>query len=220
MKDLSRLNIPQKPKDSLGQTQKPITSNTRRKKIIVLAIVSLLSIAVASKIINKHLKKQKNQEETQIETNTTVQQKQKDTNEQVDSKRKTNLKNDNNDMVFTFYDNLKNESVVIDAKPQAQRAQYNYTYVYQIASFRNMNETTYYVKKMKEAGLEPKFEHVGNWIRMYIGPYNSTRAMAPDIIKLQRIGLNGGFTREISKTKIELKEDDSNKSKETTKEPS
>ncbi|QIV96333.1 sporulation related protein [Allofrancisella inopinata] len=215
MKDLSRLNIPKKPKDSSEQTQKPITSNTRRKKIIILFIVGLLSIAVASKIINKHLKKQKAQEKVQIETNN-ISNMEKSSSKQTDSKQKTDSKDNDNKMVFTFYDNLKNESVIVDAKPQAQRAQYKYTYVYQIASFRNMNETTYYVKRIKEAGLEPKFEHVGNWIRMYIGPYDSTRAMAPDIIKLQRIGLNGGFTREISKTKIEPKEDNDSKPKETT----
>ncbi|QIV94220.1 SPOR domain-containing protein [Allofrancisella frigidaquae] len=213
MKDLSRLNIPKKPKDSSEQTQKPITSNTRRKKIIVLFIVGLLSIAVASKIINKHLKKQKAQEKVQIETNNNTSTMEKSSSKQADSKQKNHSKDNDNKMVFTFYDNLKNESVIVDAKPQAQRAQYKYTYVYQIASFRNMNETTYYVSKIKEAGLEPKFEYVGNWIRMYIGPYDSTRAMAPDIIKLQRIGLNGGFTREISKTKIEPTEDNNNKSK-------
>ena len=108
-------------------------------------------------------------------------------------------------MVFTFYDNLKNESVEVDAAPSAQRAQYKYSYIYQIASFRNMNEASYYVKKMKAQGLDPQFKQVGSWIRMYIGPYDSTRAIAPDIIKLQRMGLNGGFTREISRTKIEPK---------------
>ena len=109
-------------------------------------------------------------------------------------------------MVFTFYDHLKNESVEVDTAPSAQRAQYKYSYIYQIASFRNMNETSYYVKKMKAQGLEPQFKQVGSWIRMYIGPYDNTRAIAPDVIKLQKMGLNGGFTREISRTKIEPKD--------------
>lgn len=118
-------------------------------------------------------------------------------------------------MVFTFYNSLKHDSVEVDVQPDAQRAQYKYTYIYQIASFRNMDEASWYVKKMKEDGLNPQFQRVGNWIRMYIGPYDSKRAMAPDIIKLQRIGLNGGFPREISRTKIEptdTKKDSKNES--------
>ncbi|AHH46153.1 cell division protein [Francisella tularensis subsp. holarctica PHIT-FT049] len=214
MKDLSRLDIPKKTaKDNSQEPQQP--KNTKKKKILITIVVCLLVVAVASKLVNKHLKKIKaEQEKAKIELQAEKNQKSKTldnkqsseaTNHQTaDLSSKDNPSNDK--MVFTFYNNLKHDSVEVDVVPEAQRAQYKYTYIYQIASFRNMDETSWYVKKMKEAGLNPQFERAGNWIRMYIGPYDSKRAMAPDIIKLQRIGLNGGFPREVSRTKIEPKD--------------
>ena len=113
-----------------------------------------------------------------------------------------NIKNKTQDkMTFTFYERLKKDSVKIDIESNDNK-KFEYTYIYQIASFRSMKEAEWYVKKMKEYKLIPKFEQVGDWIRMYIGPYKSKRSIAPDIIKLQKIGLNGGFIKEISKTKI------------------
>lgn len=211
MKDLSKLEFPKKPKQE-AQREPEVPKANKKKKILIIAIVCLLSIAVASKLINKHLKKIKIEEKkAQIEKQAEQSKANKDKQSIESSQEKTSnaespdftKKTPNGKMVFTFYDNLKHDSVKVDVEPQAQRAQYKYTYIYQIASFRNMNETSWYVKKMKEDGLNPQFKRVGNWIRMYIGPYDSKRAMAPDIIKLQRLGLNGGFPREVSRTKIE-----------------
>ncbi|MBK2356914.1 SPOR domain-containing protein [Francisella hispaniensis] len=219
MKDLSRLDIPKKTaKDSLQEPQKP--KNSKKKKILIALIVCLLVVAVVSKLINKHLKKIKaEQEKAKIElqaekTQISKSPDNKKNNQTADLSTKENTSNDK--MVFTFYNNLKHDSVEVDVVPEAQRAQYKYTYIYQIASFRNMDETTWYVKKMKEDGLNPQFERVGNWIRMYIGPYDSKRAMAPDIIKLQRIGLNGGFPREMSRTKIEPKDTNKDSNSKTS----
>ncbi len=208
MKDLSKFNIPKKKTENNKETEKPQQPvNNKKKKLVIIAIVCLLSIAVGSKLINKHLKKKKAQEQALLaespanKKETALESKETTTQQKSDENAKSNSKK----MVFTFYDNLKNESVEVDAAPATQRAQYTYQYIYQVASFRNMNETSYYVKKMKSKGLEPKFKQVGGWIRMYIGPYDSSRAIAPDIIKLQRMGLNGGFTREISRTKDRTK---------------
>lgn len=213
MKDLSKLDAPKKPKNTVQQEpEKP--KATKKKKLLIVAVVCLLGVAVASKMINKHLKKIKAEEQKAKAELQAQQQEAKDatkntdkdsTSEKQNSDQKPDFteKTKSDKMVFTFYDNLKHDSVEVDVEPQATRAQYKYTYIYQIASFRNMNETSWYVRKMKEDGLNPQFKKVGSWIRMYIGPYDSKRAMAPDIIKLQRIGLNGGFPREISKTKID-----------------
>lgn len=220
MKDLSRLNIPKKT-DNKVQPEPEKPKATKKKKIVVIAVVCLLCIAVASKFINKHLKKvkaeeQKAQQELQVKNEDTAPVK-SDNKEGTTSAKETatppeqataaKKKKSNDKMVFTFYNNLKHNSVDVDVEPQAARTQYKYTYIYQIASFRNMDETNWYVKKMKEDGLNPQFKKVGNWVRMYIGPYDSKRAMAPDIIKLQRIGLNGGFPREISRTEIKPTDD-------------
>ncbi|MEY8765737.1 MULTISPECIES: SPOR domain-containing protein [Francisella] len=234
MKDLSRLDIPKKPtKENNKEPQKP--SSSKRKKIVIIAVVCLLVIAVASKLINKHLKKVKAEEE-KAKVELQVDQNSDSIKEQDSTEDNTKTNSTNSDqkpdftesgsggkMVFTFYNSLKHDSVEVDVQPDAQRAQYKYKYIYQIASFRNMDETSWYVKKMKEDGLNPQFQRVGSWIRMYIGPYDSKRAMAPDIIKLQRIGLNGGFPREISRTKIEPKDaqkDSKNKSSDNSEESS
>ena len=215
MKDLSKFNIPKKNTENAKEAEKPQEQiNTRKKKLVIIAIVCLLTVAIGSKLVNKHLKKKKAQEQALLAESPANK---KET--AIKQKSKEDAKSNSKKMVFTFYDNLKNESVEVDAAPSAQRAQYKYSYIYQIASFRNMNEASYYFKKMKAQGLEPQFKQVGSWIRMYIGPYDSTRAIAPDIIKLQRMGLNGGFTREISRTKIEPKDTikkDSIKDKEIT----
>lgn len=188
-------------------------------------------IAVASKLVNKHLKKVKAEEEKakaelQVDqsNNSAETQDNKDDSTQTDatnSDQKPDFSENGSGgkMVFTFYNSLKHDSVEVDVQPDAQRAQYKYTYIYQIASFRNMDEASWYVKKMKEDGLNPQFQRVGNWIRMYIGPYDSKRAMAPDIIKLQRIGLNGGFPREISRTKIEPTDTKKDSKNESTNDP-
>lgn len=205
MKDLSRFDLPPK-KPEAKEDVKKTSPNSKKRKVVIIAIVCLLAIAVGSKLVNKHLKKLKAQEKALAEETSSATEVKKETQKAgqkptfADDKKK-------NKMTFTFYDSLKNEQVEVDAFPQAQRTQYKYTYIYQVASFRNMNETTYYAKKMKAAGLEPQYKRVGSWIRMYIGPYDSKRAIAPDIIKLQRIGLNGGFTREVSRTKIEPKKE-------------
>ncbi|MGQ4006507.1 SPOR domain-containing protein [Francisellaceae bacterium CB300] len=208
MKDLSKFNIPKKNLENAKEAEKkqqPV--NTKKKKLVIIAIVCLLTVAVGSKLINKHLKKKKAQEQALLAESPANKKETTDSKETVTKQKpKEDAKSDSKKMVFTFYDHLKNESVEVDAVPSAERAQYKYSYIYQIASFRNMNEASYYVKKMKAQGLEPQFKQVGSWIRMYIGPYDSTRAIAPDIIKLQRMGLNGGFTREISRTKIEPKD--------------
>ena len=213
MKDLSKLDIPKKQKNNVQQEPEKPKLN-KKKKLLVVAVVCLLSVAVASKLINKHLKKIKAEEKAKIEQQVDKKET-KDTSKDTEQDQKANSdqKPDFSEdtpsgkMVFTFYDNLKHDSVSVNVEPETKRAQYKYTYIYQVASFRHMNETSWYVKKMKENGLDPKFKRVGNWIRMYIGPYDSKRAMAPDIIKLQRIGLNGGFPREVSRTKIEPKDD-------------
>ncbi len=205
MKDLSKFNIPKKNTENAKEAEKPQEQiNTRKKKLVIIAIVCLLTVAIGSKLVNKHLKKKKAQEQAllaEIPAND-----KEVVNTKTTTKKNTNAKSDSKKMVFTFYDHLKNESVEVDTTPSAQRAQYKYSYIYQIASFRNMNEINYYVKKMKAEGLEPQFKQVGSWIRMYIGPYDSTRAIAPDVIKLQKMGLNDGFPREISRTKIEPKD--------------
>ena len=206
MKDLSKFDIPKKSTKNNKEVEKPQQINTKKKKLVIIAIVCLLTIAVGSKLINKHLKKKKAQEQALLAESPTNKKETSDNKTTTKQKPKANAESDSKKMVFTFYDHLKNESVEIDASPSAQRDQYKYSYIYQIASFRNMNETGYYVKKMKAQGLEPQFKQVGSWIRMFIGPYDNTRAIAPDIIKLQRMGLNGGFTREISRTKIKPKD--------------
>ncbi|GMN89648.1 SPOR domain-containing protein [Francisella sciaenopsi] len=231
MKDLSRLDIPKKStKENPQELQKPKGPSSKKKKIVIAAVVCLLVIAVASKLINKHLKKvkaekEKAKAELQVDqsNNSTEAQDNNDTTQtdatNSDQNPDFSKKNNNDKMVFTFYNSLKHDSVEVDVQPDAQRAQYKYTYIYQIASFRNMDETSWYVKKMKEDGLNPQFQRVGNWIRMYIGPYDSKRAMAPDIIKLQRIGLNGGFPREISRTKIEPTDTKKDSKNESTSNP-
>jgi len=223
MKDLSKLDTKKKiPQEVQEEPQK--TKPSKRKKLLIVAVVCLLGIAVASKIVNKHLKKIKAEErkaKAEIQAKVAPKDEESSTPKQ-NNDQKPNFTEDtpSGKMIFTFYDNLKNDSVEVDVEPQAARAQYKYTFIYQVASFRNMNETSWYVKKMKEDGLNPQFKQVGNWIRMYIGPYDSKRAMAPDIIKLQRLGLNGGFAREISRTKIEPKDDKGkDKNKESKKNP-
>ncbi|QIW10599.1 SPOR domain-containing protein [Francisella sp. LA112445] len=220
MKDLSKLDIPKKQKNEVPQEPEKPKLN-KKKKLVIIAVVCLLCIAVASKLINKHFKKLKAEEKAKIEQladKSETKKTSKDTNpdKKADSDKKKGFSENtpSGKMVFTFYDNLKHDSVNVNVEPEAKRAQYKYTYIYQVASFRNMDETSWYVSKMKKVGLNPQFKRVGNWIRMYIGPYDSQRAMAPDIIKLQRIGLNGGFPREVSRTKIEPKDDkkDSNTS--------
>ena len=207
MKDLSKFNIPKKNAEAAREEQKSQQQgSTRKKKLVVITIVCLLSIAVGSKLVNKHLKKKKAQEQALLAKSPTNEKNAVNTEVSADKKTKANAKSDSKKMIFTFYDHLKNESVEVDTSPSAQREQYNYQYIYQIASFRNMNEARYYVNKMKAEGLVPQFKQVGSWIRMYIGPYDNTRAIAPDIIKLQKMGLNGGFSREISRTKIEPKD--------------
>ena len=217
MKDLSKLEIltkkPEFDENNPEKSKKP-TSN-KKKKIIIIAIVCLLGIAVCSKLINKHLKKERAQAEQQASSNKSTSSKQ--TNSQklppstTDNKPQQNSelskKAPKHKMVFTFYNSLKHDNVIVNTTKEKQRAKYKYTYIYQIASFRNMDETKYYVEKIEKIGLKPKFKQVGDWIRMYIGPYNNTRAVETDVIKLQRIGLNGGFTRVNSKTKIEPKKD-------------
>jgi cell division protein FtsN len=214
MKDLSKFDTPKKTKiNTPVEPEKPKTN--KKKKLIIIAIVCLLSIAVVSKLINKHLKKIKAQEqkaqaelqaETSKPTNTDADKNIKSVQKDAEQKPDFSEKTPSGKMIFTFYDNLKHDSVEVNVEPQAERAQYKYTYIYQVASFRNMDETKYYTKKLEQVGLKPEFKRVGDWIRMYIGPYDSKRAIAPDVIKLQRIGLNGGFPREVSRTKIQPKE--------------
>ncbi|WP_150466979.1 SPOR domain-containing protein [Francisella sp. SYW-9] len=211
MKDLSKLDIPKKQKSEVPQEPKKTKLN-KKKKLLIIGVVCLLCIAVASKLINKHLKKIRAEEKAKIELQTDKNKtatKDSKPDKKTNSDQKPNFSENtpSGKMVFTFYDNLKHDSVSVNVEPEAKRAQYKYTYIYQVASFRNMDETSWYVSKMKKVGLNPQFKRVGNWVRMYIGPYDSKRAMAPDIIKLQRIGLNGGFPREISRTKIEPKDD-------------
>lgn len=214
MKDLSKFDAPKKNTANTQETKEPQqTTNPKKKKIIVITIIALLAIAVGSKLINKHLKK-KSQEQALLAKSPANKKDIAENEATKDKKTKEKEKPTSNKMIFTFYDHLKNESVEVDASPSAQRDQYKYSYIYQIASFRNMNETRHYVQKMEKVGLKPKFKKVGSWIRMYIGPYDNKRAIAPDIIKLQRMGLNGGFTREISRTKIEPKDDSKKKDNE------
>lgn len=215
MKDLSRFNIPKKEPEPEKDVKKVAPGSKKKKIIVIVAIVCLLIIAVSSKLVNKHLKKLKALEKATAEKNISAKEIDKETQD-TEKKPALDEEKKKNKMIFTFYDHLKNEQVEVDASPQTQRAQYKYTYMYQVASFRNMNETKYYAEKMKTVGLEPQYKQVGSWIRMYIGPYDTKRAIAPDIIKLQRIGLNGGFTRELSRTKIEpkTKEDNDKKSDE------
>lgn len=211
MKDLSKLDIPKKQKNEIQQSPEKPKLN-KKKKILIIVVIILLGVAVTSKMINKHLKKIKAEEKAKIEQQIDKKET-KSSTKNTANEQKTNNEPEVSEntpsgkMIFTFYDNLKHDSVSVNVKPESKRAQYKYTYIYQVASFRNLDETLWYVKKMKEDGLNPKFQRVGNWIRMYIGPYDSQRAMAPDIIKLQRLGLNGGFPREISRTKIEPKDD-------------
>lgn len=227
MRDLSKLDIPKKKQEEEVQ-QKQEVKNTKKKKLVIVIVVLLLAVAVGSKIINKHLKNKKAEEAKAIAESTESSQPSKETSQKLDDQNtensddKANFNKDldikNADkMTFTFYNKLKNETVEVDAVPSSERAQYKYTYIFQVASFRNMNETKYYTQKMESVGLKPKFEEVGNWIRMYIGPYDSQRAMAPDIIKLQKVGINMGFTREINKVKIEPEDQKKNDgSKEIT----
>ena len=208
MKDLSKLTVTKKNTQADVLSAKVDSSNKKKKRIIIVAIVCLLAVAVGSKIANKHLKKKKYEQakQEQILASTNTDDK---TNKDIIKEAKASQKDSDmstvvhtKKMVFTFYNKLKKESVVIDVEPQKAKTQYKYTYIYQVTSFRNMNESSYYVKKMKSVGLVPEFKKVGSWIRMSIGPYNSKRDIAPDVIKLQKIGLNGGYTREISRTKI------------------
>ena len=49
--------------ESNKETEKPQAPvNTKKKKLVIIAIVCLLAIAVGSKLVNKHLKKKKAQE--------------------------------------------------------------------------------------------------------------------------------------------------------------
>lgn len=218
MKDLSKFNIPKKNVEDNKEAVKPQQQvNTKKKKLVVIAIVCLLAVAVGSKLVNKQLKEKKAQEKALLAESPANKKEAVASNATTKQESKANTKLDNKKMVFTFYDHLKHDSVQVYLSHSAQRDQYKYSYIYQVASFRNMNETSYYVKKLKAEGLEPKFKQVGSWIRMYIGPYDSTRAIAPDVIKLQKIGLNGGFAREISRTKIKPKDiskKDDNQNKE------
>ena len=197
MKDLS--NLDKITKNNKKEIVKP-TKNDKQKKILVVSIVGIiLCIGIGSKIINKY-KNSEIKKEVIIKNN-------KSKKEEI---KKLSPKKETNDMTFTFYTNLKkSETVDVEVNTKTKQAEYKYTYIFQIASFRNMNETKYYVEKINSVGLKPKFQKVGNWIRMYIGPYSSKRAIAPDIIKLQRIGINSGFTREIDKIRIESKNNQS-----------
>jgi len=218
MRDLSKFNIPKNPAANKVEIEQK-SKNSKKKILVITAVVVLLTIAVTSKIINKHLKKLKAEEAAVAEmvsddnkalsTDLDAVELSTDSNKTPYDDAKTSQSPDT--MTFTFYNNLKNETVVVDAIPQSERAQDKYTYMFQIASFRNMDETKYYTQKLDSVGLKPTFEKVGGWIRMSIGPYDSTRAMAPDIIKLQKVGINMGFTREIDKVKIEPVVDKSDK---------
>ncbi|ASG68077.1 cell division protein [Francisella halioticida] len=209
MKDLSKLDIPKKQKkDIQPKPEKPKLN--KKKKLLIIAIICLLSVAIVSKLINKIKAEEKAKIEQQIDKKETTKNTKQDQKANNNQKPNFSENTPSGKMIFTFYNNLKHDSVSVNVNPEAKRAQYKYTYIYQIASFRNMNETSWYVKKMKKDGLNPQFKRVGNWIRMYIGPYDSKRAMAPDVIKLQRIGLNGGFPREVSRTKIKPKSDKKN----------
>ncbi len=222
MKDLSKLGVPRKPNKVDNTPNSEVKTGGRKKKIIVVAIVCLLGVAVGSKMINSHLKKnkaEKAKQEKNSETPLTIEKEamvdpkkslqggegKTDFNEHIDPKK----------MVFTFYDNLKKESVNVDVEPQKEKTKYKYTFIYQVASFRNMNEASYYIRKMKKVGLTPHFKKVGSWVRMSIGPYDTKRDVAPDVIKLQRIGLNGGYIREMSRTEIKPETDTSSKSKKS-----
>ena len=220
MKDLSKLGVPRKPNKVDNIPSIEAKAGTRKKKIIIVAIVCLLGVAVGSKMVNKHLKKNASEKakiEKNSETPINIEKEEKVDPQKslqgIEGKTDLNEKPNPNKMVFTFYDNLKKESVNVDVEPQKAKTQYKYTFIYQVASFRNMNEAYYYIRKMKKVGLTPTFKKLGSWIRMSIGPYESKRDIAPDIIKLQRIGLNGGYIREMSRTKIEPKVDNSSKSK-------
>ena len=235
MRDLSKLNTPKKeaPKEELQPVSQPMS---KKKKIAVIAIVCLLAIGLGSKVINKHLKKKK-LEEKQAQEELLINNKVNQNTEgaptaenEYDDAQELSLDSntppkataesisdeepDSDKMTFTFYDNLKHETVTVDAVPASQRTQYKYTYIYQIASFKSMEEARGYVQKAESVGLEPKFEQVGNWIRMYIGPYDSKRATQVDIIKLQKVGINMGFTREMDKVEIKPTKDDASSNSE------
>jgi cell division protein FtsN len=212
MRDLSKFNIPKNPAANKVEIEEK-AKNSKKKILVIAAVVVLLTVAVASKIINKHLKKQKSEEaeiaemvsndNKALSTDLDADEFSTDSNKTPYDEDDTKISENPDTMTFTFYNNLKNETVVVDAVPTSERSQYKYTYMFQIASFRNMDETKYYTQKLDSVGLKPTFEKVGSWIRMSIGPYDSARAMAPDIIKLQKVGINMGFTREIDKVRIE-----------------
>ena len=184
MKDLYKFNIPKKNVENVKEAKKLNQVNTRKKQFIIIAIIFFLIVAISLKLL---LAENPANAKEIIESENTSKK-----------KHKADAKSDSKKMLFTFYDHLKNESVKVNILPFAQRNRYKYSYIYQIVSFKNINKTNHYVKKMKAEGLEPKFKKIGSWIIMYIGPYDNIRAVASDIIKLQRIGLNGGLIREIS----------------------
>ena len=63
MKDLSKFNIPKKNVEDNKEAVKPQQQvNTKKKKLVVIAIVCLLAVAVGSKLVNKQLKEKKAQE--------------------------------------------------------------------------------------------------------------------------------------------------------------
>ena len=210
MKDLSNLD-----KITKNNNKKEVIipiKNDKQKKILIIAVVAIiLCIGIGSKLINKY--RNVKAEKKQVKKELTI--KAEKTKEET---KLPSLKKNTNDMTFTFYTNLKkSETVDVEVNTKTKQAEYKYTYIFQIASFRNMNETKYYVQKLDSQGLKPKFQKVGNWIRMYIGPYSNKRAIAPDIIKLQRIGINSGFIREVSKVKIITETDKLKSNKENLK---
>ena len=110
MKDLSKFNIPKKNLENAKEAEKkqqPV--NTKKKKLVIIAIVCLLTVAVGSKLINKHLKKKKAQEQALLAESPANKKETTDSKETVTKQKpKEDAKSNSKKMVFTFYDNLKN----------------------------------------------------------------------------------------------------------------
>ncbi|MDE4967589.1 SPOR domain-containing protein, partial [Francisella tularensis subsp. holarctica] len=94
--------------------------NTKKKKILITIVVCILVVAVASKLVNKHLKKIKaEQEKAKIELQAEKNQKSKTLDNKQSSEETNHQTADliskdtpsNDKMVFTFYNNLKNHRV-------------------------------------------------------------------------------------------------------------
>lgn len=101
---------------------------------------------------------------------------------------------------FTFYDSLSNQTVKVDATPKTKI--YQYTYMLQVASYKNKNDANSMRARLLLLGMKPTVEQKGSYYVVSVGPVSNKRD--GDILKhkLEANKIQGSMLIQTDKTLI------------------